>query len=408
MNNLLRNLGKSLTTNKLFLLIGILFVSFNLRPAITAVGPLVSSIREDIGISNGIAGFITTLPLLSFALFSFLAPKLSNRFGRQIMIFIGMVTLTLGILVRSSGFVSLIFIGTALIGVGIAIANVLLPSIIKAHYPQKIGLMTGIYTTAMCVFAAIGSGLSKPIVENFEVEWRTSLLLWSCLAFIAVLVWIPQLKTSSPPKKVQHLTHTNTNMWRSTLAWKVTIFMGLQSFLFYCMIAWLPEILYYQGLSIVTAGWMLSIMQLAGLPMNFLIPVFAERSLDQRGLVLGIGSFYLVGLGSLLSGEVLLITIGVLLIGLGQGASLSLALTLFGLRSENAKQAAELSGMAQTVGYTLAAIGPVFIGLLLDFTHSAFLPLIVFFIIVLVMIIAGYGAGQNQTIIEQVKHKNVM
>ncbi|MFC5711570.1 CynX/NimT family MFS transporter [Thalassorhabdus alkalitolerans] len=404
MNNHSLVFEKGMTANKVILILGILFVSFNLRPAITAVGPVVSAIRADLHITNGQAGFITTLPLLSFAVFSFIAPKLGYRFGSEAMIFAGMLALLAGILIRSTGVLSALFIGTALVGVGIALANVLLPSIIKNRYPAKIGLMTGVYTASMSIFAALGSGFTITLADGFQLGWQHSLMFWGILALAALILWYPQLHQSSGnqadvKRKAQAVP--GSNIWRSAIAWQVTLFMGFQSFLFYCMIAWLPEILSGAGLPLATAGWLVSIMQLAGIPMAFFIPVLAGRLENQKGLIWLIGALYMAGLSGLLTGgSVALITISVMLIGLGQGSSISLALTLLGLRAANPKESAELSGMAQSLGYAFAATGPVLIGFFLDMTGSPFVPLFIFVGIVIVMVVAGLGAGRNKTIFQ--------
>ncbi|WP_246589596.1 CynX/NimT family MFS transporter [Desertibacillus haloalkaliphilus] len=386
------------------ILMGIIFVSFNLRPAITSVGPLVSSIRADLGISNGAAGFITTLPLLSFAALSFLAPKLSQRFGNERLVFVGMLILLAGIMIRSVGFAFTLFIGTACIGIGIAVANVLLPSIIKKNYPLKIGLMTATYTTSMSVFAAVGSGVSIPLAQGYGLGWQFSLLIWAGLALLAVLFWIPQLRESNTNVRAvqsDEVNHREPSVWRSSIAWQVTFFMGLQSFMFYCLVAWLPEILTSSGLQLSAAGWMLSIMQLAGLPMSFFTPVLADRFRNQMWIVCVIGVLYTIGLGGMLiGGSMIVFTLSVISIGLAQGSCISLALTLLGLRAANAKQAADLSGMAQSIGYLLAAIGPIVIGLLLDRTETVTAALLVFFLVALFMVTAGLGAGRNRTVFE--------
>ncbi|MFC0471507.1 CynX/NimT family MFS transporter [Halalkalibacter kiskunsagensis] len=398
---LLHSKEKGLALHNVVLLMGILFVSFNLRPAITAVGPLVGSIRVDVGISNGLAGLLTTIPLIAFALLSFFAPKLGYRFGNELMVFFGLLTLLVGIIIRSMGLSMTVFTGTALVGIGIAISNVLLPSIVKSKFPSQIGLMTGLYTTSMCVFAAIGSGLSVPLAHGLHLGWQKSLAVWAFLTVVAVLMWIPQLKNASPitSSYMRNIKIKSTTIWRSKLAWQVTIFMGLQSFLFYSLIAWLPEILSNSGLSMSEAGWMVSIMQLAGLPMALLTPIYADRFSNQKGIVWLIGVFYLIGIiGITITDSVLVLTCSVVLIGLGQGASISLALTLIGLRSAHSKQAAELSGMSQSIGYSLAAIGPLTIGMLLDVTKTPSVTFVIFVFIIVIMVIAGLGAGKNKTV----------
>ncbi|UOR10867.1 CynX/NimT family MFS transporter [Halobacillus amylolyticus] len=391
-----------LNTKKALSIIGIIFVAFNLRPAITSVGPLISSIMKDIGISNAAAGFITTLPLLSFAVFSLLAPKLGYRFGYERMVFIGLLTLITGIVIRFISLTFTLFAGTALIGIGIAISNVLLPGIVKGKYPQKVGLMTAVYTTCMSVFSAIGTGLSIPLAKNLGLGWEKTLLCWASLALLAAVAWLPQLRKPSKFNDVKTSTLQGNSIWRSKIAWQVTIFMGLQSFLFYSMIAWLPEILNGRGLSISTAGWMVSIMQLTGLPITFLTPVLAARFHSQRGIVGLIGFLYTAGLLGVLSGSSIgVLTVSVMLMGIGQAASISLALTLLGLRTANAQQSAALSGMSQSVGYSLAAVGPVLIGILLDVTASVTVPLLLFIAIIIVMVTAGLGAGRNQTVFNE-------
>ena len=384
------------TKEMVLLLIGIIAVSINLRPAITAVGPLIGSIRADLGISNGIAGFLTTLPLLSFALLSFLAPKLGYRFGNERVVFVGMLTLMIGIIVRASDLTWLLFTGTALIGIGIAIGNVLLPSIVKSRYPTKVGLLTGLYTMSMSTFAAIGSGISVPLATNLHLGWKQSLLFWVTLAIVAVIVWFPQVRRRSEPRVQSKL---GRGIWRSSVAWQVTIFMGSQSFLFYSLIAWLPELLTASGISISAAGWLLFIMQVVGLPLAFVTPIIADRVKNQKMLVAIIGVFYMSGLvGLVVGGNLTVILISMIFIGISQGASISLALTLIGLRTENSTEAAQLSGMSQSLGYLLAAVGPTLIGYILDLTQSATMPIFIFILIALMMTIAGIGAGRRVTI----------
>ena len=178
--------------NNIFLIAGIIFIAFNLRPAITAVGPLISSIRSDMDLTNGMAGFLTTLPLLSFAVLSPVAPKLGQKPGNERTLWVGFVIFLIGILLRSYGESITLFAGTALIGVGIAICNVLLPSLIKHKFPDKAGIMTSFYTTAMSIFAALTSGISIPLSHGLAWGWLASLMVWAGLAFVAILIWVPR------------------------------------------------------------------------------------------------------------------------------------------------------------------------------------------------------------------------
>ncbi|MHA6488495.1 CynX/NimT family MFS transporter [Bacillus cabrialesii] len=388
-----------------WLIIGIIFIAFNLRPAITSVGPVISSIRADLYMSNGTAGFLTALPLLSFAVLSPLAPKFGQRLGNERTLWLGLLMLLIGILLRSAGLISALFVGTALIGIGIAIGNVLLPSLIKHKYPEKSGIMISLYTTSMCIFAALASGVSVPLAAQMEGGWKQAFLLWGGLAFLALLIWIPQLRHRDTANKAVKLQ--TSSIWASKMAWHVTIFMGLQSFLFYSSIAWFPEILRSHGIDTSTAGWMVSLMQFASLPSTFLTPVFADRLKHQRGIVAGLTAVYLIGLcGLLAGGSHILLAVWMIIIGIGQGSSISLALTLIGLRSENAQQAAALSGMSQSFGYLLAAVGPIFVGYLFDQTHSWTMPLVLLIAALIAMGAAGLGAGRDQYILQPEKQRN--
>lgn len=389
------------TISRTLLVIGIMIVAFNLRPAITAVGPLVSLIKQDLQISNSLAGFLTTLPLLSFALFSSIAPKLGNRFGSEAMVFVGLLLLISGILIRSTAVLVSLFIGTALVGIGIALLNVLLPSIVKTTFPTKVGIMTSAYSTSMSVFAALGSGLSIPLATGIGLGWEKALLSWLLLACFALIVWLPQLRQNVVGKQTQKLEASRATrpIWCSAIAWQVTIFMGFQAFLFYTFVTWLPEILHSGGLSIAMAGWMVSIMLFSGLPASFFTPMLADRFENQIGISIAIGITYCTGIILLFTSysfPILVITS--ILLGIGQGASVSLALAFLGLRAANGEQAASLSGMAQSIGYFLAAVGPFLVGFLFDFTQSWNVSLLILLLVCMLMTVAGIGAGRNETI----------
>jgi len=398
-------LPKHKNIQSFWLITGIIFIAFNLRPAITSVGPVISSIRADLHMSNGTAGFLTALPLLSFAVLSPLAPKFGQRLGNERTLWLGLLMLLIGILLRSAGVTWTLFAGTALIGIGIAIGNVLLPSLIKHKYPEKSGIMISLYTTSMCIFAALASGVSVPLAAQMGGGWKQAFLLWGVVALLALLIWIPQLRNRDTANKAVKLQ--TSSIWFSKIAWHVTIFMGLQSFLFYSSIAWFPEILRSHGMDTSTAGWMVSLMQFASLPFTFLTPVLADRMKHQRGIAAGLTAVYLIGLcGLLAGGSHILLAIWMIIIGIGQGSSISLALTLIGLRSENAQQAAALSGMSQSFGYLLAAIGPIFVGYLFDQTHSWTMPIVLLIAALILMGASGLGAGRDQYILQTQKQRN--
>ncbi|WP_428910889.1 CynX/NimT family MFS transporter [Niallia sp. Krafla_26] len=386
-------------SSSIFLLIGIISIAINLRAPLTSVGPLIDVIRDHLHLSNTLAGMITTLPLLSFGIFSLFVPKLSQRFGMEQILFYAIILLTIGVILRSTSGISSLYIGTTILGLAIAVCNVLLPSMIKGEYPQQIGLMTGIYSVTMNLMGAIASGVSIPIAMGLGLGWQGALGIWAILSFVAILVWLPQFKKSSTKTLRLHQKPAGRRMklWRSSLAWQVTFFMGLQSMIFYVLIAWLPEILKQQGMGSDQAGWYLSIMQLAVLPVTFIAPILAGRMSDQRLLVTLMSGSLLIGLLGLLLGSLNFIVLWVVLLGIGSGLSFSLAMTFFSLRTENASQAAELSGMAQSVGYFLAAVGPTLFGFLYDLTGRS-IPLLLLLGVTIVLFIVGFGAGRNQVI----------
>ncbi|WP_339901939.1 MFS transporter [uncultured Cyclobacterium sp.] len=386
---------KNKTSNQ-WLVLGILLVSFNLRPSITAVGPLIPYIREEMSISNGLAGFLTTLPLLSFAIFSLFSASIGDYFGKAKAIFLGLLVLGIGSIIRVSAGPYALFIGTALTGIGIVICNVLLIPLVKARMPTKTGAVTGMYSTGMSLMAAIATALSVPLAIDLGWGWRGSLLFWSSLLFLALIVWWPQLKLSPKPKVKPE--KTGKSVWRSRLAWQVTLFMGLQSFLFFTLVTWLPDMMIDRGLSPVEAGLTASLMQVVGLSGTFVAPFIAVRYQQQSIFNTIIGLIYITGFSSLFIPILWLNIFSIGLIGLGMGASISLAYTLIALRTEGDNYTSALSGMAQSAGYFLAAFGPMLFGVAFDMWQDWDLLIYLMIIASTLFTFFGYQAGKNKTI----------
>ncbi|MCM3742587.1 MFS transporter [Sporosarcina luteola] len=386
--------------NTFLLIIGIIFIASTLRSPLTSVGPIIGPIRDGLGMSNVLAGFLTTIPLLAFAFISPIAPKLSKRLGMELTLFLSLCLLTVGIIIRSAGSILFLVAGTFLIGVAIAFGNVLLPALLKLSFPLHIGVMTGIYSVAMNISATTASGISAPIVIHTGYGWQGALAIWAALSFLALLLWLPQMKNkiSLQPQIKKSSVEKPVVLWRSPIAWAVTFFMGLQSLLFYCTAAWLPEILISEGMTAEKAGWMFSFLQLSQLPMTFIIPVLAGRLKDQRIIVVGIAALYLIGYGGVLAGGLSWTPLWMAAIGIAGGASFGLAMMFFTLRTETHTEAAELSGMAQSSGYLLAAIGPVLFGFLHDATDSWKSPLLIFMIASLLFLIFGLKAGRDEKV----------
>jgi MFS transporter, CP family, cyanate transporter len=376
----------------------------NLRAALTAVGPLVGEIRADTGISGGGAGLLTTLPLICFGAFSLLAPVLARGIGTRRALTGGLILLAAGIALRSAPPVAALFAGTVVLGLAIAIENVLLPSLVKREFPAHTGLLMGIYITVMNFGAALGSGVSVPLALQAGFGWRGALGIWAPLALVAVVAWLPLLRGDTPASASAASAEdagrgsASGGLWKSPLAWQVTLFMGLQSFVFYASIAWLPEVLRGYGLSAAQAGWMVSFMQFVGIPAALFAPILAGRRPSQRGYLAASAVLSGAGiLGLLIPGGAggAATVLWVSLLGIGQGAAISLALTLFALRTADAKEAAALSGMAQSVGYLLAATSPFLFGVLHDLTRSWSLPLALLFAVAVGMLLVGVMAGRD-------------
>ncbi|MBU5300441.1 MFS transporter [Clostridium sporogenes] len=381
----------------LMLIIGIIFIAANLRAPLTSVGPLVKFIRDNLHISNTLAGMITTLPLFAFALFSPVAPRLGRKFGVELVLLLSVIFLTVGIILRSLSGVAGLFIGTAIIGLAISVANVLIPSLIKRDFPEKIGVMTGIYSISMNTFGAIASGISVPIATRLGLKWSGALGIWGILSFISIILWLPQVKGNDEGVSEDHKTiSSNVNLWKSSLAWQVSLFMGLQSLVFYSMVAWMPEILMQKGMSSNKAGWMLSLMQLALIPFTFIVSVLAGRRSNQRSLVISGCLFILIGIAGLLYGSSQFVFLWIIILGIGGGFAFSLSMMFFSLRTENSNEAAQLSGMAQSLGYLLAAFGPILFGFLHDVTNSWKVPLQTLIGITVLLFIFGLGASRNR------------
>lgn len=306
----------------------------------------------------------------------------------------------IGIILRSLSGVATLYIGTAVLGLAIAVSNVLLPSLIKREFPTKIGLMTGVYSISMNLLGAIASGISVPIAVGLGFGWQGSLGIWGILSFSSIIFWLPQIRHNH--KKIatttSQMSNRQINLWRSGLAWQVTLFMGLQSMVFYVLITWLPEILKSQGINADQSGWLLSVMQLGLLPFTFIVPIIAGRMSNQRILVTITSILLLTGIIGLFWGPSHVLVLWIIIIGMGIGFAFSLSMMFFGLRTKNAEQAAELSGMAQSVGYLLAAIGPTLFGFLHDVTNSWMIPILSLVVISILILIFGLGAARDQYI----------
>ena len=375
------------------LVLAIVLVSLNLRSALTIVGPLIRDLRAGDGLSGTAAGLLAAAPLLAFGLISPLGPRLAARFGIERTLVGCMLLLSASLALRPLPSVVLLFAGTLAVGAGIAVANVLLPALVKRRFGDGATFVTGIYSVALGVGAALAAGLAVPSEEWLGGSWRAALAVWAPVALVSALVWLPLLREL--PTRAAAAARVRVNLWHDALAWRVTGFMAMQSILFYSMVAWLPEIYRHHGMSKGGAGALLSVSLIVGIPMGFVVGSLAGRLRDQRALALGATLLVLAGFAGVLAAPMAAPWLWAALLGIGFGTGFTLVLALFVLRAGDAHDAAALSGMAQSVGYTLAAVGPVAVGALHDLTGGWTAPLVVLIALAALDVVVALAASRR-------------
>lgn len=375
------------------ILAGVLAIAVNLRPALTSVAPLLGDIQSQTGLRASIVGLLTTAPVLCLGIFGPLAPWLAGRIGNERTIGLFLLVLGIGCLLRATTVPLGLFAGTLMAGAGIGVVGVLLPAVLKREFPGYAAQLTGIYTLLLCLGAATAAGLTVPVAHRFDSGWRAGLMVWALPAFIALLVWAPQLRIRAVPMAP---IAGRVAIWKDRIAWQVTLFMGLQSSLAYCVFGWLPFILQSRGAGILDSGMTMSISISAQLLTALGGPLIATAFRDQRPAVVLFMGLTLTGLLGIIYGPLSASRLWAVVLGLGQGGTFSVALSLIVLRAHDAPMAGRLSGMAQSVGYTLAAMGPLLVGTFYDQTGDWNAVAGMFCVIALVGTLAGLGAGRRR------------
>ncbi len=395
----------------MLLIATVLVVAANLRPAISAVGPLLEQIRSDTGLSTWLLGLLGAIPVLSFGVISPFVHVLSVRWGLERSIFASLLLLAAGTVVRSlppgalpgdaatSAQFSLLS-GTVILSVAIGVGNVLVPAVVKRDFPDRVPLMTGLYTATMAGSAALASGSAVPLAGS--LGWELALGAGAVLALLASGLWSLRLRGSAPAEEAMFPTATPAaasdarlpSMWRSPVAWQVTAYFALQAGIFYLLLTWYPAILGYHGIGEAHAGWMLSLWQGVGIAASLLVGPVLQRARDQR-LVSFIVS---CGMAVALTGILLApswVVVWSVLGGFSTATMLLLALTMISLRARTPQEAGKLSGMSQGVGYLCAAIGPLLAGAAFDLTGSWNPVLYGLLAAVGLLAVAGLLAGRN-------------
>lgn len=377
----------------------ILLTAANLRAPITGVSPIVEQLQQVFGFSASSGGLLVAIPLLAFGLISPLAPHLSRRLGLERTLLSAMLLITVGLILRASHSEAALFIGTAIIGVGIALGNVLMPGAIKRYYAHhQLALVTGYASLTMGVIAALLSATVVPTSHLFG--WQFALLVPLLFSLLGAALWWPMTKRSHSSAHTEEHNQQHSSLWRSKLAWQVTLFMGINSLLYYVLVAWLPTLLTDNGISPSVAGSYHGAMQLASALPGLLLTPFIKRMTDQRLVAALMSLLMLAGLIGLNEFPALALVWSCLL-GFGSGGIILLSFIYMSLRTSSAHQAALLSGMAQCVGYLLAACGPVVIGWLHDMTGNWQLILWLATAAALLMMVCGVLAGRRRVIGEK-------
>lgn len=379
------------------LIVAVLLVASTLRSPITSVGPLIPYIREDLTAPNALIGTINTLPLLAFGLFSPFVSVIARKFGIEKTLLSAMILLSVSVLMRSMAGLPLLLAGTFFVGAAVAVGNVLMPGLIKFSFPYRIGLMTGIYSVCMNVLGALAAGIAVPVADISFMSWRGSLQAWSIISAVTVIVLIMRLPVMASnrvkPGKVE--SRNNRGILKSKTAWGVTLYMGLQSFIPFSLYTWLPDILISKGSTEAEAGWMVALLQLGLLPSTFVIPILADKVKDQRLYAFLSGMVFFIGIFGIRFFDDAYIPVFLFLAGIAAGSTFSLSMMFFALRTNTPGESADLSGMAQSVGYLIAATGPIALGLVADVFESWNAPLNLLMLVALGIAAAGLIAGKD-------------
>ena len=357
--------------NKVIILLGIILLGMILRTPITSVGAIIGPLKNLLEINNTVAGLITTIPLIAFAIFSPFVAKISNKIGLEKTLYLAAIVTSIGLLLRFYINTSVFFVTTFIIGVGLTVGNVLLPGLAKKYFPENLGVMTGFYAVVMNVSASVAAGISYPILssnvggEKFSTGLAVN--IWLIVSILNIVIYAIITKNSKS-ERIEDKKSGGKGYLRSLKMWSVMLSMGLQSALFYCSVSWFAEIMISKGFTPSEAGLLLSISQFAQFPSTFLVPVLAEKIKNRLIIPIFITMGYIVSLIGMIyiQGNFALMTIYIVLFALAGGGSFSYVMYLFSAKSKNEEEAADISGLAQAGGYWLAAIFPPLLGYIRD------------------------------------------
>ncbi|MEV0780259.1 MFS transporter [Streptomyces sp. NPDC050428] len=388
------------------LVVGLVLAAVNLRPAITSLGALLEDVRVGLHMSGSVAGVLTSVPPLCFAVFGVMAPRLARRFGPGAVVCAGMVAVTVGLLLRplTSGTAAFLA-ASALALMGIAVSNVLMPVIVKRYFPDRVGTMTGLYSMSLSAGTAVAAAATVPMTTALGGSWRLGLGVWSVVAAVAVLPWAALLvrdgRDAATPAPVATPAGAEAapapRIARSRTAWALGCFFGLQATGAYITMGWMPQIFRDAGVPAGTAGLLLAVTMVMGVPLAFVIPRLATRMKNQGPIVIALGACGLTGYAGLFLAPAAGAWVWALLLGVSNCA-FPLALTMIGMRARTGAGIVRLSAFAQSTGYLISIPGPLLVGVLYQHSGGWELPITLMGGLMVPQIILGVVAGRDRTI----------
>ncbi|MFH8803141.1 CynX/NimT family MFS transporter [Streptomyces sp. NPDC017936] len=384
------------------LVAAIVLSALNLRPAITSLGALLEEVRDGLGMSGSVAGLLTSVPPLCFAVFGVTAPRLARRFGPGAVVCAGMAAIAAGLLIRpyaasTAGFLA----ASALALMGIAVSNVLMPVIVKSWFPDRVGSMTGLYSMALALGTSAAAAITVPVTEALGGGWQSGLAVWAGLAAAAVLPWLPQVRKreTAPAAEASAPARTPVRLrvTRSRTAWALAVFFGLQATAAYITMGWMAQIFRDAGVAASTAGLLLAVTMVMGVPLAFVIPRVAARLPHQGPIVLALGVCGLAGYAGLYLAPAGGAWAWAVLLGVSNCA-FPLALTMVGMRARTGAGVAQLSAFAQSTGYLISIPGPLLVGVLYQHSGGWGLPLALMGALMIPQMVVGVLAGRDRTV----------
>lgn len=404
-----------------FVVAGLVLGALNLRPAISGLGPLLEEVRDGLGMNGTVAGLLTSVPPLCFAIFGGLAPRLARQKGPAAVVLAGMVAITVGLVLRPfAGGTATFLATTALALAGIAVSNVLMPVVVKHWFPDRVGTMTGVYSMALAMGTSGSAALAVPMTDALGGSWRVGLGVWAVLGAVAIVPWAvvlrdrsarapePQAEQEAVPEETEEAEERNRarkpaaaaaplRITKSPTAWWLAVFFGLQASAAYITMGWLPQIFRDAGVSASSAGLMLAVTMGMGIPLSFVLPKMAARMRHQGPLVLVLGACGLISYAGLWLAPASGAWAWALVLGISNCA-FPLALTMIGMRSRSSAGVVKLSAFSQSTGYLISIPGPLLVGALHDVSGGWNVPLVLMAALMVGQMAVGLLAGRDRVI----------